>query len=188
MSSVINFLAACCRDKVKSLSRITASRKKCLSRSAQPVSLKIIKHSEDKKVLWLRKLLHKALYFHDSCCWSLEPTVVYGLGNIFQALITLFYGAVNVLVLSFCDIYASLEAALLTSSLLVLSYLSNSDMIQPHFLLLFAPPCLLFLVMKRWVWGGKSILKAFDSFGKLVLKCESCSCFIVHITGFCQEA
>lgn len=140
MNSVINFLAARCRDKVKSLSRITASRKKCLSRSAQPVSLKIIKHSEDKKILWLRKLLHKALYFHDSGCWSLEPTVVYGWGTIFQALITLFYGAVNVLVLSFCDIYASLEAALLTSSLLVFSFLSNSDMIQPHFLLLFAPP------------------------------------------------
>lgn len=134
MSFVINFLAACCRDKVKSLSRITASRKKCLSRSAQPVSLKIIKHSEDKKVLWLRKLLHKALYFHDSDCWSLEATIVYGLGNIFQTLITLFYGAVNVLVLSLPNVYASLEAALQTSFLLVLSYLSNSDMIQPHFL------------------------------------------------------
>lgn len=134
MRSVINFLAACCRNKVKSLSRITASRKKCLSRSAQPVSLKIIKHSEDKKVLWLRKLLHKALYFHDSGCWSLEATIVYGLGNIFQTLITLFYGAVNVLVLSLPNVYASLEAALQTSFLLVLSYLSNSDMIQPHFL------------------------------------------------------
>lgn len=64
---------------------------------------------------------------------------MYGLGNIFQALITLFYGAVNVLVLSLCNVYASLEAALLTIFVLVLSYLSNSDMIQPHFLLLRAP-------------------------------------------------
>lgn len=109
ISFVINFLSVCCRDKVKSLSRITASRKKCLSRSAQPVSLKIIKHSEDEKVLWLRKLLHKALCFHGSGCWSLEATVVYGLGNIFQALITLFYGAVNVPVLSLCNVYGSLK-------------------------------------------------------------------------------
>lgn len=136
MSFVINFLVVCCRDKVKSLSRITASRKKSLSSSAQPVSLKIIKHSEDEKVLWLRKLLHKALYFHGSGCWGSEATTVYGLGNIFQALITLFYGAVNVLVLSLCNVHESLEAALLTSFLLVLSYLSNSEVIQPHFLLL----------------------------------------------------
>lgn len=127
----MNFLVVCCRDKVKSLSRITASRKKCLSRSAQPASLKIIKHSEDKKVLWLRKLLHKALRFHDSVSWSLEATIVLGLGTIFQALILLFYGAVNVPLLTFCNVCANLEAALLTSFPMVLSYLSNSETIQP---------------------------------------------------------
>lgn len=169
MSFVINFLAVCCRDKVKSLSRITASRKKCLSRSAQPVSLKIIKHSEDEKVLWLRKLLHKALYFHDSGCWSLEATIVYGLGNIFQALIPLFYGAVNMPVLS-RNVHASLEAALLASFLLVLSYLSNPEIIQPHLLLLPPPP---FYLWKDGVWEGKSVLKAiFDSFGRWVLKMQ----------------
>lgn len=177
MSSVINFLAACCRDKVKSLSRITASRKKWLSRSAQPVSLKIIKHSEDKKVLWLHKLLHKALYFHDSGCWSLEATIVYGLGNIFQALITLFYGTVNVLVLSLHNVYASLEAALLTSSLLVLSYLSNSDMIQSHFLLLFASPHLLFLVMKKWGLGRKKHPESFWQLWEVGVKMQELQLF-----------
>lgn len=153
MSFVINFLRVCCRDKVKSLSRITASRKKCLSRSAQPVSLKIIKHSEDKKVLWLRKLLHKALYFNGSGCWSLEATVVYGLGNIFQALVPLLYGAVNMLVLSLCNMYTSLEAVLLTSFLLALSYLSHSGIIQP--ISSFPHPPFSFLFMERWGLGRK---------------------------------
>lgn len=151
MSFVINFLGVCCRDKVKSLSRITASRKKCLSRSAQPVSLKIIKRSEDEKDLWLRKLLHKALYFHGSGCRSLEATAVYGLENIFQALIPLFYGAVNMLVLSLCNIYTSTEAVLLTSFLLVPSYLSYSGIIQTHFFL--SPPSLLFCIYGKMRFG-----------------------------------
>lgn len=85
------------------------------------------------------------------------------MGNIFQALITLFYGAVNVLVLSLRNVYASLETTLLTSFLLVLSYWSNSDMIQPHFLsLLTTPPAsLLFLVMKRWGLGRKKHPESF---------------------------
>lgn len=149
----MNFLMVCCRDKVKSLSRITASRKKCLSRSAQPASLKIIKHSEDKKVLWLRKLLHKAHHFHDSVSWSLEATVALGLGTIFQVLILLFYGAINVPLLTFCNVYANLEAALLTSFPMVLSYLSNFETIQSTSSLC-PPPSLLF--MERECLGKKN--------------------------------